>query len=141
MTSAMQQINTQSIADAIRDRIWSAILEVMPKEQLNTLVDQAVKEFVSDGPSQTSYGYREDRQPSKLKGLVFSVLTERIRTMLNEELSSPEWFIHEGAGFSAVVGEKLSALVKENAHALVEAALQGRMSEIIQQMRYSQGNR
>ena len=82
-------INAASIADKVRERIQSTILDLIPQEQLDQLVVQSVNSFTQSRPDEVDYhGNKKRDGRSQLELLVERIVTERLEGEVKAKMNA-----------------------------------------------------
>lgn len=130
-------INAASLADKVRERIQSTILDLIPQEQLDQLVVQSVNSFTQAQADQRDYhGNRTRDGRSQLELLVERIVVERLEKEVKVKMDA--LFDWNGAStqlFQEVVDRTLTN--PDN----VNMMLKGLASSILLQARAQMGMR
>lgn len=118
MGEEIEKINTESLADKVKDRIRAAFVELIPEEQWKAMVSREIDGFVND---------KRDRwgniQHAALPKIINEALTAYARDRVKKALESPHW---EGLASAdeAKVNAAIEKLIQDNIGAVVMTVLQ-----------------
>lgn len=120
----MQAVPTTiDYAAKIRDRIKSALVDIIPDEQWTVMIQGEVDRFMKASTRESrSYYTTTERVPSGLEEVVQSVLREETIKRVKAMLATPEWAGHWD-GTQHTVGEKVAAIIRDNSRAIIESWL------------------
>ncbi len=126
---------TIDYATKIRDRIKTALVDIIPDDQWGAMIQAEVDRFLRPQERKSSsYPYGSERVSSGLEDAVQAVLHAETIRRVKEMLNGPEWISH-WEGNKAVVSEKVASLIRENSSAIIEAWLGATMQVVVDRMR------
>lgn len=127
-----QAFDPAAAVNAIRDKIRGQMLDVVPTEQWNALIQAEMQAFMHDTVKKNYYG-NEEVKTSGFKQIVRSLLEEDAREHVRAFLRSPEW---QGQ-FSPEAGEReagvaVRAYITEKGPEILRACMNEVISNAVQ---------
>lgn len=124
---AMEPVKIENIKDKIQERIRGMVVDLIPEEQWNTLVEQQVEYFFRDPPTRQDYGKTvRGHGPLVLKELIQEEVESRLRVLVKEELDKPQWRGNIQWMDNAEIhspGSAVNAFLKQNLSEIVSLAI------------------
>lgn len=128
MANEIEAFNPHRFADQIKDKIRLDMLDLMPLEQRQALIEKAIRDFITPEPDR--YG---SRRLSPLTTVVHDLLTKEVQDMVRETLKSPE-FRPQWDGMRNQAGEAIQKFLRENAAEVIGVWLQSAFQNAVSSM-------
>lgn len=109
-------LNMNDIQEQIKNRIKSAFVELIPDDSWKNLVQAEIDKWTTDTKE---YG---TIKPSPLKALIAKEVEAKVREVINEELSKPEYQFRYDGDSSCVPGKAIQEVIEKNIYQFVKAA-------------------
>jgi hypothetical protein len=120
MTQAIEPFNPQSYAEKLRDKIKSALVDIVPDEQWERLIKAEIETFFRSTTRDTrSYQWTET-VPSDFQSVTRRILTEEACKRVKEMLNEPEWTSVWADG-RVLAGQKITDILVANAGPILAA--------------------
>jgi len=136
-TSELQKPATfdpAAAVNAIRDKIRMSMLDVIPTEQWDALIQAEMKAFMVDRIERSSYG-SETVHTSGFKKIVREILAESAKEQVKKLLDSSEWMGRwNGGSGQQEAGEAVQRYLTEKGPEIIRACLTEFVGQAIQQV-------
>lgn len=88
--SDIEKFDPAAAVNAIRDKIRGAMLEIIPNEQWNALIEAEMHAFMNDTTKRDQWGHTQE-QKAGYKAIVRALLEEEFKARVKAMLGSSEW--------------------------------------------------
>lgn len=126
--------NPVSYAEKLRDKIKSALVDIVPDEQWADLIKKEVEAFFAKKNVTRNYNNQISDSESEFSAIARQVLGEEAKKHIRAELETPGWADVWDNGRLAG-SESLRKLLMENAPLIIASAFDGTFQAVLQQVR------
>ena len=130
----LEKFDASKYAEAIREKIKGAIIDVIPNEQWDAMILAEMKKFMDE--RYEGSGYHRHHIPSGAQEVIQSVLMEDVKSRTKKMLESPEWNSYWDQNTGRIAGEKITEFMEKNGTVILNNWLGSMMQSFIDQLKY-----
>lgn len=126
----MNNVSTdvKSLSETVRERIGTKVVEFLPDEVFDNLLEAAVRDLVT-APPNSNYHDTPKRPP--LQQMIYDQITDQMNARIKAELSKDEWQTKFNANTQQHVSSGVESYIKKHAVEIMTQLLQRGVAEEI----------